>query len=430
MFLQLPRIRRAAGTPLAAVLAAALALTLSGCHVPGVEKTLPAKQLKQELLTAPIGSKPYTGGTLAPGGILTLDQYVDGVFDVQYQADEKKSVTRDGFDYAVETNWDASDGSSADVFLLQFDSSAGAQDYVTSVSEGNSENIHPQEPLSSLQGIPGGEAWSSGTVDDDGDISQDAWFTVGDIAVDLGYYTAASAHPAELDQLARAQRARLVGQVTTPSPLPPPSDSAPPTPAGSASATAADKKRLLGDLLASPHGSRPWSTSKADGPTGILTLNQFLVRYGDTAADRQLEDSLEKDRGFQYAVRKSWVAKNGTQADIHLIQFASATGAQSFTLGYQRSGQDNVGSKGTYTVPASGDAKAYQRSGLNSDGYILTESYFVVGNVAVNVDFWVAAKANRSDVIDLVEKQRARLMDDPTLAAAAAAAPALPTSDS
>ncbi|MFC1416806.1 hypothetical protein [Streptacidiphilus cavernicola] len=424
---QLPRPLRAVGASLAAAL---LATALGGCHVPGTEKTLPAKQLKQELLTAPAGSTPFARGTYSPNGILTVDQFVDGVFDTKDQADEKDFVTRQDLRYAAQTNWVAPDGSSVDVYLLQFGASDGAQAFISSVSDATAQNKEPQEPLSSLAGVPGGEGWSAGAVDDEGDIDQIAWFRVGNIAVDLHYFTPASARPAELDQLAKAQRARLVNQVTTPSPLPLPTDSAPPAPGANASATAADKKRVLADLVAAPHGSHPWPSSKTNGATGVLTLDQLLDRLADTAADRTTMSAEGKDQGFQYAVRKNWDGADGTQADVYLLQFASATGAQSFILAHQQGAKSAVPSKGLYTIPNSGDAVAYERPGIDHDGYVWTDAYFVFGNVAVRIDFWVPAKAHRSELTALVQQQYAKLLKDSTLSRVDADAPALPGGDS
>ena len=60
--------------------------------------------------------------------------------------------------------------------------------------------------------------------------------------------------------------------------------------------------------------------------------------------------------GFHYAVQTNWHAPDGSSADIYLIQFASATGAQSFTLGYQSGSRNAVGTEGTCPIPGSGEA--------------------------------------------------------------------------
>lgn len=421
---QSTRLRRTAGIALAVTLAAT---ALSGCNLIAGEKTLPAPQLKSELVTAPAGSKPYDRGTLAPGGILTLGQYVDGEYEAKDQATERGIMGSRGLKYAVQTNWSAQDGTQADVFLLQFNGSGGAQDYVSAASEAKSEDEKPAEPLSAVPGVPDGEAWTSGVIDDLGFINSTVWFSVGNVAVAVHYYTPATADPVGLDQLAQAQYARLTGNVTAPSPLPSPTRSAPvPAASGPASAAAADQSRLLGDLVPPPGGSKPWEPSTENGPTGVLTLPQFVGVFDDSA--HQPKDTAEEtQRGFQYAVRENWNGSDGSSASILLLQFAAATGAQSFTLDYQSGAGDAVGSAGTFAVPGSGDAQAFEHDKLDGQGEIWTEGFAVVGNVAVDFNFWEPGKADRAAATALFQQQYAKLLADPTVAAAAKAAPALPT---
>jgi len=424
---QFIRVRRAAGPLLAATLTTA---ALGGCGpLVAQQKTLPPTQLKSELLTAPTGSKPFSRGTLAPGGILNRDQFVDGVFSAKDQSTEQTDIAQQGFKYAVETNWKATNGSQADVFLIQFGDSSGAENYVSGVSEATSEEEEPAEPLASLPGLPGAEAWTAGTLDSVGDIRQSAWFAVGNVAVDLHYYTPGTADAAGLDRLVLAQDARLTGHVTTPSALPAPSGVAPSkSSTGPATATAADRSRLESDLVPLPGNAQPWSSNSSNGPTGVLNLAQFLANFDPSNIPSDTAE--EQDRGFQYAVREDWRGADGTQANILLLQFSSATGAQSFTLGYQGGAGDAVGTGGTYPVPHSGDSMAYEHSSLDKVGNIWTEDYAVVGNIAVDVDFWVPAKADRAEATALFQQQYAKLMADPTVAQAANEAPPLPTAGS
>jgi len=419
--------RRTAGIPLAASLSVGLCLTvLSGCGLTP-QKTLPSAQLKSELLTAPVGSKPYAGGTLAPGGVLNASQFVDGNFIKADRSNETDDITGEDFKYAVETNWSAQDGTQADVFLLQFADSDGAQGYVSDVSESTSEQEEPSEPLTSVPGVPGSEAWAAGTINTNGDISQISWTAHGNIVVEVHYYSPGTADATGFDLLVRDQYARVTGGVDTPSPLPAPTGSAPaPVATGAATATGADRNRLKGDLVPPPGGAQPWQSSSQDGPTGVLTLPQFISRFAD-ASEAKRATAEEVDRGFQYAVRENWIASDGSQADVLLLQFATATGAQSFVLDYQGGVGNTVGTGGTYTVPGSGDAMAYQHSGIDSDGNVYTDGYAVVGNIAIDINVWAPAKADRAAVTALFRKQYARVLADPEVAAVQLAAPALPT---
>ena len=113
--------------------------------------------------------------------------------------------------------------------------------------------------------------------------------------------------------------------------------------------------------------------------------------------------------------------------NILLLQFGSATGAQSFTLGYQGGAGAAVGTAGTFPVPGSGDAIAYEHPALDSVGNIWTEGFAVVGNIAVDINYYRPAKGDRAAMTTLFQQQYAKLMADPTVAAAAKAAPALPS---
>jgi hypothetical protein len=413
--------------------ALALVAAVSGCTpLPGQEPTLPAGQLKKELLTPPTGSAPYSRGTAAPGGILNLDQYVDAQFVTEDRVSEKESLGQEGFRNAVETNWHAPDGTQADLFVIQFGDPAGAEDYVSSVAEGTSSHREPAEPLATLPGVGGGESWTAGAVDSVGDIEQVAWLAVGNLAVDLHYYTPAAPDPTGLARLAQAQRVRLARKVTTPSPLPTTRGIAAPTAGQSAATdTPQDRNRLLHDLVPLPGDAHPWGSSASNGATGILNLQQLLVRFTDgSAADKAKVTAEENDRGFQYAVREDWVGADGTQADVTLLQFATVTGAQSFTLDYETSAEDELGKSAVFPVPDDDTAKGYEHPDLDQHGYRWTEAYAVVGDIAVDIDFWRTAKPDRAAVIALVQKQLTALKSDATVRSAWIGAPALPTPDS
>jgi hypothetical protein len=51
----------------------------------------------------------------------------------------------------------------------------------------------------------------------------------------------------------------------------------------------------------------------------------------------------------------------------------------------------------------------------------------VIGNIAMVIDFWVPAKADRTAMTLLITQQYHRLLADPTVLDAERAAPALPS---
>ena len=167
--------------------------------------TLTAAQLKGTLPTPPAGAKPDSPNSLNPSSILSLDQFVNGIFTAKSVTAERKALTAEGFKYAAETNWDAKNGTGAEIFLVELGTPASAQDYVSSVSAGIASSTLP----STLAHVPGGKVLTATSVDTYGDIIMEAWFHVGNVAVDLHYYSHAKADTAGLNALALAQYTRL-----------------------------------------------------------------------------------------------------------------------------------------------------------------------------------------------------------------------------
>lgn len=412
---------------LLAALAVVAPVSLSGCaSLTSSEPTVSTAQLKQELLTPPPGATPWPSGTLAPGGVLNLDQFVDGHFSDSQRGSEKSDLTQDGFEHAVETNWNVKD-QSVDVFLIQFQLGSGAEDFVSSTSTGTSQQEAPMEPLTSIPGVSGGEAWSGGLMDKDGYLPEIGWFAVGNVAVDI-HYSSPVSDPAALYALARAQLVRVRDHASKPSPLPAVTGQPMPSQAvDDATDTQTDKTRLLHDLVTPPSGSQPWAVDSDNGPVGILNIQQAGNRIANDPGTFTAE---EHDRGFQYAVRENWKGGDGSQADVYLLQYAQPVGAQSFVLEYQAGDGDSVGTTGTYHVPNSGGAMAFEHPHLTSDGFIWTDGYFEIGNIAVVIDYWHPATPDRAAFTALMQQQYQALTADRTVSTEAREAPPLPTATS
>ncbi|MGW7825269.1 hypothetical protein ACWGLF_46655 [Streptomyces puniciscabiei] len=170
--------------------------------------TATAAQLKDELLSAPARSKPDRTNGLPPRTTLGLDQFVRGLFVAKSQKAETGYLREQGFAYAAETNWDAADGTGAEIFLIKFRGSTGARHYTNSVGAATGSSS------SALAGIPNGYVLIANSKDRYGDVIMQARFTVGDIAVDMHYYSHATADRSGLNELARAQYTRLAKSTT------------------------------------------------------------------------------------------------------------------------------------------------------------------------------------------------------------------------
>ncbi|GAA1945287.1 hypothetical protein [Kitasatospora viridis] len=394
------------------------------------EPTLPSAQLQAELVTAPTGAQPFSRDAYGPDGLLDRDQFVGHLFVQSGQAAERSNLDSEGFKYAAEVNWNAPDGTQAAVFLAQFAHSSGAKDFAASVAQATSQQQSPATPLFAVDGVPHAQRWTAGRLDHEGDVWQQAWLIDRNIVANVHYFTAGSPDTPGLTRLVTAQYARLQAATATASPMPTASPTTP-TPLGGAkpaSAGPADQARLQGDLVAPPSGSDPWPVDDQNGPVGVLTLPQFMKRFGADDAKARITDE-QVDRGFQYAVRENWTDANDEQADLQLIQFAGTAGAQSFLLDCQASVKAEVGSADVYDVPDSGGATAYIHPELDDQGNRWTEAYLAVGNIAVELDSYTPTNIDRDSLTALLQQEYTKLMADPTVAAAAKAAPALPSAD-
>ncbi|MGQ5637902.1 MULTISPECIES: hypothetical protein [unclassified Streptomyces] len=186
-------------------------------HTPAPEQAPPtavhkgtgtAAQLEDQLLSAPVGSKPDRTNGLLPRTALSLDQFARGLFVAKSLKVETGYLREQGFTYAAETNWDAADGTGAEIFLIKFRGSAGARHYTNSVGAATGSST------SALAGVPDGYVLTASSKDSYGDVIMQARFAVGDIAVDMHYYSHATADRSGLNALAQAQYTRLIKSTT------------------------------------------------------------------------------------------------------------------------------------------------------------------------------------------------------------------------
>jgi hypothetical protein len=100
-----------------------------------------------------------------------------------------------------------------------------------------------------------------------------------------------------------------------------------PTPSAPGTRATGPGAALLARVVPYPTGAQPWVRSK----TGVLGLDDFVNNFYIAKA-RASSRSLTAQRGFTTAVRQGWTNADGTQADVWLVQFATAQGARSMSL--------------------------------------------------------------------------------------------------
>jgi len=139
--------------------------------------------------------------------------------------------------------------------------------------------------------------------------------------------------------------------------------------------------QLNGKLMAAPAGSIPWGDNWGD--TTFPTVKQFVNReYPPQNVSTVITEF--KEQGLTSITHRTWIAKNGTQADVVLFAFSSDGGAEDR---YEIASEAQGNNAGVVSVPfsASHEAAAYRHSTADRDGYVTAIVYSHSGPVVVEI---------------------------------------------
>jgi hypothetical protein len=187
------------------------------------------------------------------------------------------------------------------------------------------------------------------------------------------------------------------------------SPSAPGSPTGSASTSAgtsapssapasAAGTQLLAQVIPLPAGAHEWTDQ-----SGVLDLTGFV--HGFFASDAWTEEmSRGQRRGFVTAARRAWRTTDGSQADVFLVQFGSANGAQSLYDGLSSGWKDDT-SKGSVFNDAADQAVGRTISTLDKLGNARTSLMTVRGNTVVYLSYFTAATPDQTSAQALFHSQ-------------------------
>jgi len=196
------------------------------------------------------------------------------------------------------------------------------------------------------------------------------------------------------------QTSRVSPATGSPGPSASPAPAVPSTPPAPTNASA-----LLADLVPYPAHAQHWATSE-ENPVGVMSPTQFVSFYYSRPSEAL---PLQKRRGIVRAVRHGWTASDGTEADVYLVAYTSATGAESMDLGWEGNAQDET-SSGRTTVPVlavKGLLELVPK--LDRNGFTSVMGIARVGNIVVLIDYWDPASPNKAGATKLLEQQVARL---------------------
>ena len=184
-----------------------------------------------------------------------------------------------------------------------------------------------------------------------------------------------------------------------------------PLPSGSTSAGTTvdsvplgDGQALIRKIVPTPTGAHAYDVG--DSSAGVMDLDQYARHYfnGDATELNRL-----RKEGFRVAASTDYVRSDGIEIATHLVQFASATGAEDY-FGVEKSAwtaDDRV--TAGFEVPATSDAIGYELSKVDSLGNRRSVMYEHVANVVVVVNIYTSRKIDRAVDIKVLQAQLAAL---------------------
>jgi hypothetical protein len=351
------------------------------------------QQLTSCLVAAPRGSSPLQGAwalSTTPSTAMYLDEFYDSGSAIGRQTTEQNLASAQ-LQTIAHVAWQAADGNGVDITLLRFATPQGAASRALTLTGGFVAD-------SSFVGTPApdgasGDTWSPAAALRDGSYETDYATSVGDVAMEVHYFALSRGAISDFDIWVGAEYTGLKK-------APPPKTQ--PVPA---SGETTDCGASLGScLIAAPAGATRWPTSW--GAETRASVSEFAREYY-SGSDIPLEEARLKAQGVTAIAHETWSTVSGGGADLVLLQFGSALGAQS------RYDWASTGEGGTkFTLPGRYTAVGYHTAKTDSEGMIDTDVYGLAGSVAVELHAFNPGSFDQASVDSSIAHQLDRLDSD------------------
>jgi hypothetical protein len=325
----------------------------------------------------------------------TLDQFVQNMYSSVSPAEAVRvtaELENEGLAGTAHAVWQDTAGDGFELDLLRFTTEQGAES-------------RTRDEIGGLDGTefsvsgPGSAKGSyTTTLDSDNNYDTNVYGYVGDVAVEMHAYSAASKDLSQAASVAQQQFAKLAA-VTTVSTVRQPAlvvpSTAPRALGGTSSCTDA-----LSCLISVPSGA-----TASDGSTyndsPEVTVAQFVgAKYSEQPSSYQsYEAGLLTSGGVQKIVHRGWTGVDGDQADVAVLVFANAAQAQSDTMNYQGAVS---GSGQLFPVAGYPDAVGSVHTTLDDYGYLHTEIVAYTANFEVRMDYYSRGNFTVSSAQDAI----------------------------
>lgn len=357
------------------------------------------------LVAKPSSASEYTdswGSSTTP----TKSDYLKWAFDSDPVAQKTASdnLTSEGLQNIAHVAWKASDGNGIDITLLKF---SGVQGAHARALELLGADISEGDAVSISNGVPG-SAYSASKPNSDGDIVTRYSAFVGDIALQVRYYSPGSYSSGDLSSWLSAEYQSLTtAPKVTPSPQP-----------TSTTQSMTCSSGLSSCLESAPSGSTPWGGSWSDN-TSPTAAQYSAEMFSDTAWQTIIKARLNT-AGLTGITHKTWITSNGAEADDVLLSFSTANGAMAW---YKNDAYSATGT--TFSIPGQQNATGSYDPKPDSDGSIVAQVYGVSGSVAMEMFTWSPGSFDKTRTVTWASQQLGKIGG--TSKSQTAAVPAVPT---
>lgn len=181
--------------------------------------------------------------------------------------------------------------------------------------------------------------------------------------------------------------------------------------AGASSATLPGSCRpsdLLACIVPAPAGSAPYSTPL--GPNGAVTARQFVSAFypDDAQYNNQIADQLQT-QGLQAIAHRNWAVTQGDQADVVLLGFTTARGAQQRARVVEDSTRRDP-TLSTFTGPGlPNGVVAFVDRTVDKYGNIGVRAYAAYGQVELEFNYFHPSSLDTADLAAQVDAEVALL---------------------
>ncbi|HEV7193111.1 MAG TPA: hypothetical protein VGN35_07875 [Jatrophihabitantaceae bacterium] len=167
-------------------------------------------------------------------------------------------------------------------------------------------------------------------------------------------------------------------------------------PSATSPPAAADASATLGALLeTAPSGSQSWGNAWADASTP--SVEQFVSRVY-APADQVAEAARLRAQGIVAIAHRTWTASDTHQADLVLLQFATAAGATA-RLRTAVAAKSRVANIREFDVPNYPGVVGLYPPGIDDDGNYRAIVYAQKSSIVMELFYYCPEPFNASDAI-------------------------------